>query len=73
MCVQPQASELFGLLAGIYLLIEEVSHGRIIESDTGDSYGLLDCLEVVDVEQVIRGRDSKAADLCRAVTAEAEL
>jgi hypothetical protein len=72
MRVKPGASELLGFSALIHLVVEEVRHGVIIKghADAGDR--LLDCLEVLDVQQVLRSCDAEAANLRLAVVAEEE-
>ncbi len=63
MGVQPNPGELLWLSAGIYLVIEQISHSLIVETDAGSSGFLLDCDKILYIEQVICFGDSKASDL----------
>ena len=70
MGVKPNSSELLRLSASIYLIIKEISHSLVVETDTGSGGCLFDRDEILYIEQVVCFGDSKASDLSIAAIPE---
>ena len=70
MGVNPDSRELSGLPPRIDLLVKEFGHRRVVELDRDDAAELLDRLDVLDIEKIIKPRDAEATDLAHPAVAE---
>ena len=63
MGVDPDSTKLLRAESCIDLIVKEIRHRFIIEGNMDHRAGLFHELQVLDQQQIRRGRDSKAADL----------